>query len=107
MLKKAYCRTFQAVFNIGARCLYWRRPIEVSGPGSTERIPELLKKENVKKVMIVTGPSVGKKLAPSVTQALDEVGMAWLMFAEVEANPSVTTVERYGSCTLRTVATGS
>ena len=49
MLKKAYCRTFQAVFNIGARCLYWRRPIEVSGPGSTERIPELLKKENVKK----------------------------------------------------------
>ena len=30
-MKKAYYRSFQAVFNVGARCLYWRRPIPVSG----------------------------------------------------------------------------
>lgn len=94
MLEKAYYRSFQAAFNIGARCLYWRRPIEVSGPGSTERIPEILKKENVKKAMIVTGPSVGKKLAPRIMEALDAAGIAWVMFAEVEANPSVGTVEK-------------
>ena len=94
MLDTAYYRSFQAVFNIGARCLYWRRPIEVSGPGSTERIPEILKKENVKKAMIVTGPSVGKKLAPRIMEALDAAGIAWVMFAEVEANPSVGTVEK-------------
>ena len=75
MLEKAYYRSFQAAFNIGARCLYWRRPIEVSGPGSTERIPEILKKENVKKAMIVTGPSVGKKLAPRIMEALDAHGL--------------------------------
>ena len=44
MIEKAYYRSFQAVFNIGARCLYWRRPVEVSGTGSSEKIPELLKK---------------------------------------------------------------
>ena len=30
-VKKAYYRGFQAVFNVGARCLYWRRPIPFSG----------------------------------------------------------------------------
>ena len=94
MFEKAYYRSFQAVFNIGARCLYWRRPIEVAGPGSTDKITEILRKENVKKAMIVTGPSVGKKLAPRITGALDSAGIAWVMFAEVEANPSVTTVEK-------------
>ncbi|MCR4607691.1 MAG: iron-containing alcohol dehydrogenase [Oscillospiraceae bacterium] len=94
MLEKAYYRSFQAVFNIGARCLYWRRPIEVSGTGSTGRIPELLRQEKVNRAMIVTGPSVGKKLAPRITAALEEAGIGYVMFAEVEANPSVDTVEK-------------
>ena len=94
MFEKAYYRSFQAVFNIGARCLYWRRPVELSGPGSMDKIPEILRKENVKKAMIVTGPSVGKKLAPRITETLEAAGITWVMFAEVEANPSVTTVEK-------------
>lgn len=94
MLEKAYYRSFQAVFNIGARCLYWRRPVEVSGTGSTGRIPELLRQEKVNRAMIVTGPSVGKKLAPRITAALEEAGIGYVMFAEVEANPSVDTVEK-------------
>ena len=44
--------------------------------------------------MIVTGPSVGKKLAPRITAALEEAGIGYVMFAEVEANPSVDTVEK-------------
>ncbi len=63
-VKKAYYRSFQAVFNVGARCLYWRRPIPFAGVGSIGKIPELLKKEKVKKVMVVTGPTVGKKTRP-------------------------------------------
>lgn len=31
-IKRAYDRSFQAVFNLGARCLRWRRPIPVTGP---------------------------------------------------------------------------
>ena len=93
-VKKAYYRGFQAVFNVGARCLYWRRPIPFSGVGSVQKIPELLKKEKVQKVMVVTGPTVGKKLAPKILQELDRVGIAYTLFAEVEANPSVNTVNR-------------
>ena len=94
LVKKAYYRGFQAVFNVGARCLYWRRPIPVSGVGSVQKIPELLKKEKVQKVMVVTGPTVGRKLAPKILTELDKAGIAYTLFAEVEANPSVNTVNR-------------
>jgi len=94
VVRKAYYRGFQAVFNVGARCLYWRRPIPVSGVGSVQKIPELLKKEKVKKVMVVTGPTVGEKLAPKILSELDKAGIAYTHFAEVEANPSVNTVNR-------------
>ena len=94
LVKKAYYRSFQSVFNVGARCLYWRRPIPFSGVGSVQKIPELLKKEKVQKVMVVTGPTVGKKLAPKILTELDKAGIAYTLFAEVEANPSVNTVNR-------------
>ena len=94
LAKKAYYRAFQAVFNLGARCLRWRRPIPVSGAGSIGKIPELLEKETVRRVMLVTGPTVGKQLAPAILRELDEAGIAYTLFAEVESNPSVRTVER-------------
>ena len=93
-VKKAYYRSFQAVFNVGARLLIWRKPIPVSGVGSIRKIPELLKKEKVGKVMVVTGPTVGKKLAPKILTELDKAGISYTLFAEVEANPSVNTVNR-------------
>ena len=40
IVNKAYYRSFQAVFNVGARALYWRRPIPVSGVGAIQKIPE-------------------------------------------------------------------
>ena len=93
-VKKAYCRSFQAAFNAGARCLYWRRPIPVSGVGSIRKIPELLQKEKVRKTMIVTGPTVGKRLAPKILAELDRAGIAYSVFDQVEANPSVHTVNQ-------------
>ena len=93
-IQTAYYRSFQAVFNIGARLLYWRKPIPVSGVGSIGKIPELLKKEKVGKVLVVTGPTVGKKLAPKILAELDAAEIAYTLFAEVEANPSVDTVNK-------------
>ena len=94
MIKKAYYRSFQAVFNIGARCLYWRRPIPLSGIGSIQKIPSLLQKEKVNKVMVVTGPTIGKKLAPKILSELESSGISYVLFSEVESNPSVNTVNR-------------
>ena len=94
MLNKAYCRSFQAVFNVGSALLKWPHPEVVSGPGSIDKIPELLNKENVKNVMVVTGPSIGKKLAPKILSSLDKAGIRYILFAEVESNPTVNTVNK-------------
>ena len=91
---RLYCRAFQAVFNLGARCLRWRRPTVIRGAGACAQIPRLLRREGVSKAMVVTGPSVGRKLAPRILQELDAAGLGHELFAEVESNPSVRTVER-------------
>ncbi|MBQ6465375.1 MAG: iron-containing alcohol dehydrogenase [Oscillospiraceae bacterium] len=104
--KNAYYRSFQAVFNVGARCLYWRRPIPVSGVGAIQKIPELLEKEKVSRVMVVTGPTVGRKLAPKILKELDAAGVSYTLFAEVEANPSVKTVNKIQKLYLETNCEG-
>ena len=92
-LKKAYYRSFQAVFNVGARLLPWRKPITVEGEGALSKAPELFKKEGVKKVMIVTGRTVGRTIAPIAKAALDKAGIAYEHYSEVSANPTVTVVD--------------
>ena len=76
-IKKAYYRSFQAVFNVGARCLKWRKPITIEGEGSLSQAPELFKKEGVRKVMIVTGRTVGKTIAPIAKAALEKAGIEY------------------------------
>ena len=93
-LQKIYDRSFQAVFNLGARFLRWRRPILVTGAGCSGQIPALIKREAIEKVMVVTGPSVGKRIAPRILEALEDSGLSYELFTEVESNPSVRTVER-------------
>ncbi len=93
-VKRGYYRGFQAVFNIGARCLYWRKPKLVTGAGSISAIPSMLAEEEVKKVMLVTGPNVVKTLGKSVMKILEDAGVSYEVFCEVEANPSTTTVNK-------------
>ena len=50
-LKKAYYRTYQQVFDIGMRCLHWRKPIVLSGAGCLKQVPDVLGKCGVEKVM--------------------------------------------------------
>lgn len=93
-LKKAYYRTYQQVFDIGMRCLHWRKPIVISGAGSIRQVPDVLSKCGVTKVMVVTGSHVVKSLGPKLFAALEDAGMPYEVFSEVEANPSVNTVEK-------------
>lgn len=102
----AYYRVYQAIFDIGARCLYWRKPIVTSGQGSIKKIPELFKKKNVNKVMIVTGRTVGKTIAPDVKKYLDDAGIAYEHYSEVSANPTVKVVNEIQKLYLETGCEG-
>ena len=75
-LKKAYYRTYQQVFDIGMRCLHWRKPIVLSGAGCLKQVPDVLGKCGVEKVMVVTGSHVVTPLGPKLFAAHEEIGRA-------------------------------
>lgn len=104
--KRGACRGFQSVFNIAARCLYWRRPKVITGAGSISNVPLILAECGVRKVMIVTGPSVNKRYGPRLTSSLDESGISYEIYDQVEANPSVTTVNKIQKLYLETGCEG-
>ena len=49
-----------------------------------------------KKAMVVTGKTSAKRngAQQDITDALDSLGIAWILFDEIEENPTVETVER-------------
>ena len=49
LLKRIYCRVFQACFGLGARVLPWRKPECITGAGSLESLPGLLQGAGCKK----------------------------------------------------------
>ncbi len=92
-IKKAWYRSFQAVFNIGARFLSWRKANPVKGAGSINKIPELMAKLKVKKPIVVTDPGLMKAgVASRVLEVLEKAKVPYTLYDKVEANPSVNTV---------------
>ena len=100
-LKNAYYRAYQRVFDLGARVLPWRKPEVVSGIGSTEKIPELLKKCGVHKVMIVSGRHTGAELVPPIRKIIEEAGIGVVHFDGVRANPTIEIIESVRELYLR------
>ncbi|MDR0497411.1 MAG: iron-containing alcohol dehydrogenase [Treponema sp.] len=88
-----FCRIFQFVFNYGAKVLPWRKAIPVEGAGSIREIPGLL--TGKKKPLLVTDPGLVKAgIASRITEVLQKADVPFVIYSEVEANPSVNTVNR-------------
>ncbi len=93
-LKKCYYRSFQFVFNIGARCLPWRKPVVKKGSGSVDGIAKLLIAENMKKPLVVTDATIRKLLVPDILASLERAGLSYAVFDAVEPNPTVAVCEQ-------------
>lgn len=93
-LYKAYCRIFQAVLKAGNYFMGYRMPDYIEGPGCIKRMPELLKKDNVNNILLVTGPNITKRgLNRGLMEALDEAGISYTVFNNIGANPTSDMVE--------------
>lgn len=71
----------------------WPTPKLVSGVGAALKTPQVLRELGISHVMVVTGPRSGKALAQPILDALQSSGIAYEHYSEVEANPSIETVE--------------
>jgi len=95
VLLTVFFRIFQFVFNYGAMVLPWRKAIRIEGAGCIGELPRLLGENGAVKPLVVTDPGLVKAgIASKLTGVLEKSGVAFVMYSEVEANPSVNTVNK-------------
>jgi alcohol dehydrogenase len=76
-------------------CFSFKIPQEIiCGKDSITKLPELLKKQGLKKVMVISGPHLNKMgVVKKITDILSSAAIEFDSFVEIEANPSVETVD--------------
>lgn len=90
------CRTNSTIMDIGTKTMssiLFPFPKEVSGRGCVQELPRILTELGVERPLIVTGPTVGRVVVPPIREELEKSGFVCTVFAAVEENPSVKTVE--------------
>ena len=91
ILKKAYCRIYQAAFRAALPLLPYREPQILH---SCKELPETLSTNSISNLMIVTDKGIVKfGLAAKVTAVLDEAGISYCVYDETCPNPTVKNVE--------------
>jgi len=93
-LKYVYYRVRQFAFSAFMYLAPLRDSILISGAGSIFKIPELVKKDGQKKVLVVTTPGFIRRGSLELFFAsLTETGIAYAVFSEVQPDPTTDCIE--------------
>lgn len=93
-LKKAWYRTYQAVFRVASSLLDWTEPERLEGPGAIKKLPELIKSKGIKNVMVVTDKGLmGLHLLDSLFETLEKEGVAYHVYDGTQPNPTINNIE--------------
>ena len=90
-VKKAYCRVYQWVYNIGMKAIKWKEPERVDGVDSFHSIPEILEQAGVWAPMIVTGPRIGK--SGFLKDLYNELSERSVIYDQVRPDPTISQIE--------------
>ena len=92
--QKLDCRAFQAVMRKGIKFMPWKEPQVLEGPGALAKLPKLVQGMDLSCVLLVTGKTVGKmKQTELMMKGLDEAGVRYVVYNEVQPNPTIENVE--------------
>ncbi|HOQ72537.1 MAG: iron-containing alcohol dehydrogenase [Smithellaceae bacterium] len=75
-----------------------RENVVLEGPGSIRKLPDLMKKQNIQKPLVITDRVLMEKHLPvSLFEAFKAAGMPYMVYDGVQPNPSIENVEEaYG-----------
>ena len=92
--EKAYCRTYQGVMRGAVLLLNWDEPRLLKGAGSVKRLPETVKANGHKSVLIVTDKGLmGLHLLDGLFAGLDAAGVNYAVYDGVQPNPTIDNIE--------------
>lgn len=90
-LRKLWCRTYQTAFRVALPLLPYREPKLLK---NMDAVADLLAGKDLSPVLIVTDKGISSLgLLKGLTDALESRGVAWRVFDEVTANPTIHNVE--------------
>lgn len=95
-IKKVYCRIFQICFRIALPILPYREPKILEG---MDKIPSVLKKKGIDKVLVVTDKGITNiGLGKQLTDTFDVVKLNYAYYDNTVANPTISNVEEAREC---------
>lgn len=91
---KLYCRSFQKTMRLSLKYLSWRDPRLVAGENSLTELPDILQKEELTRLLLVTDKGVIATglLEPFLIQ-LKERGIDITIYHETVPNPTIQNIE--------------
>ena len=93
-LKKASFRVFHMTMKVGAMIMPFPVPKLITGAGSVKKLAEQVKSDGLSKVLVVTDRVLmDLKIPDSLLASLDEQGIQYKVFAEVQPNPTINNIE--------------
>jgi alcohol dehydrogenase class IV len=94
MLRHAYYRAYQGIMKLAANFLDFTPPELLTGPGSVLKLPALIKEKGYASVLVVSDKGLcALGILKPFLAGLEKAGVAYTLFDEVQANPTIANIE--------------
>lgn len=93
-LKKMYYRIFQYIFKIGMKFIKFKVPKTVSGAGSVNKLPDIMKARNIDSSLIIISKSILKSgLVDNFLEQMKSKNIYYILYDSVKPNPTIDNIE--------------
>lgn len=91
---KIYCRMVQKTFKLASPFLPWREPELLEGPNSLDKLPDVIKKNEISRILIVTDTGIsGLGLMDGLLSNLQKKNIEFYIYDKTIPNPTITNIE--------------
>ncbi|MDF2036044.1 iron-containing alcohol dehydrogenase [Cytobacillus oceanisediminis] len=90
----AYCRMYQKTFKLVSPFLSWREPELLEGANSLYKLPDLIKRKNISRILIVTDSGISALgLMDGLLLNLQKKNIVFFIYDKTIPNPTITNIE--------------
>jgi alcohol dehydrogenase class IV len=84
----------QKTFKLGSPFLPWREPELLEGPNSLDKLPDVIKKNEISRILIVTDSGIsGLGLMDGLLSNLQKKNIEFYIYDKTIPNPTITNIE--------------
>ncbi|HAQ57253.1 MAG TPA: alcohol dehydrogenase [Acholeplasmatales bacterium] len=106
-LYRLWCRTYQTVFKIAWPFIALREPTLLSGPGSLQKLPEIVKTKGLDRILLVTDRGLVKAgLVAPLIERFTRMGVEVTVYDGTVPNPTIDNIEEAYALYLKVQAQG-